>query len=153
MTVFWNQSFYFYLNVYKLNDRVIFIWKKDSMPHFSVSMLYFCRLNPLAWIANLFAGSMGFWVMSSGDKPIRTLKISVTNVCRFQYFAHFNIKFVLLRKNSFEWIAFCSVEYCVFLIYTETLKSCHCRLFLIISVLFNWTSCKVLDKRYKMSRL
>ena len=45
--------------------------------------------------------------MSSGEKPILTLKIWVTNFWRFQYFEDFDIKFVLLGQNSFEWIAFC----------------------------------------------
>ena len=40
--------------------------------------------------------------MSSGDKPILTLKISVKNVCRFQYFADLDIKRVLIAQNSFE---------------------------------------------------
>ena len=45
--------------------------------------------------------------MSSGDKPVLILKISVTNFCRFQYFADFNFKIVLLGLNSFESIDFC----------------------------------------------
>ena len=40
-------------------------------------------------------------------KPILTLKISVTNFWRFQYVEDFDIKFVLLDENNFEWIAFC----------------------------------------------
>ena len=40
--------------------------------------------------------------MDSGDKPILTLKISVTNFFKFQYFADFDIKIVLLDQNSFE---------------------------------------------------
>ena len=40
--------------------------------------------------------------MSSGDKPVLTLKISVTNFTRFRYFADFDIKIVLLSQNSFE---------------------------------------------------
>ena len=38
---------------------------------------------------------------------ILTLKISVTNFCKFQYFEKFNVKSVLLGQNSFELIAFC----------------------------------------------
>ena len=34
--------------------------------------------------------------MSSGDKPILALKISVTIFFRFRYFADFDIKIVLL---------------------------------------------------------
>ena len=40
--------------------------------------------------------------MSSGDKPILTWKISVTDFCRRQYFAYFDTKLVLLDQNSFE---------------------------------------------------
>ena len=40
--------------------------------------------------------------MSSGDKPILTLKISFSNFFGFQYFADFGIKIVFLRQNSFE---------------------------------------------------
>ena len=43
--------------------------------------------------------------MGSGDMPILT---------QSQVFADFDIKIVLLGENSFEWIAFCWVEYCVF---------------------------------------
>ena len=58
----------------------------------------FCHLDPLAEIANLFAGNV-FLInskisfMSSGDKPVLTLKASFINVFRFQYFADFDIKF------------------------------------------------------------
>ena len=38
-------------------------------------------------------------------------------------FADFDIKIVLLDENSFEWIAFFWVEYCVFLTYIESLKA------------------------------
>ena len=40
--------------------------------------------------------------MNSGDKPIFTLKVSVTNFGRFRYFADLDIKIVLLGQNSFE---------------------------------------------------
>ena len=50
------------------------------------------------------------WLMSSDDKQIFTLKISVTK----QNFADFGIKIILLGQNSFEWLAFYRVEYCVF---------------------------------------
>ena len=39
--------------------------------------------------------------MSSGDKPILSLKISITIFWRFQYFADFDIKIVLSDQNSF----------------------------------------------------
>ena len=39
--------------------------------------------------------------MNSGDKPNLSLKISVKNFCIFRNFEDFNIKIVLLAKNSF----------------------------------------------------
>ena len=44
--------------------------------------------------------------MSSGNKPVLTLKILVTNFCRFQYFTDFNFKIVLIGQNNFESVAF-----------------------------------------------
>ena len=40
--------------------------------------------------------------MSSGDKPILIMKISVKNFFRFRYFTDFDIRIVLLGQNSFE---------------------------------------------------
>ena len=40
--------------------------------------------------------------MSSDDKPILTLKIPVTILFRFRYFADFDTKIALLGENSFE---------------------------------------------------
>ena len=60
--------------------------------------------------------------MSSGDKPILTLKILVSNFCIFRYFADFDFKIVVLGQNNFESIASCWVEYWVFEIYIGTLK-------------------------------
>ena len=70
-----------------------------------------------------FSINLKISVMRSGDKPVLNLKILVTNVCRFWYFADFNVKFVLLGQNSAEWIAFRSVKHCVFHTCTGTLKS------------------------------
>ena len=39
--------------------------------------------------------------MSPGEKSIVTLKMSVTNFFRFQYFENFDIKFLLLGQNYF----------------------------------------------------
>ena len=56
----------------------------------------FFSLNPLAYIANLFA-NYGFLMnskisfRSSGDNPI---KISLKKFCRFRHFADFDIKIV-----------------------------------------------------------
>ena len=52
-------------------------------------------------------------VMSSGNKPILTLKISVANFSRFRYFADFDIR-IVPGQNSFARIAFCYIECCVF---------------------------------------
>ena len=91
----------------------------------------FCRLDPLAWIANLFYREYGFSInskisfMSSGDKSILTLKILVTNFCRFWYF---DIKIVLLGQNSFKWIAFClSWVLCILNLYWsfKIFRQCH----------------------------
>ena len=40
--------------------------------------------------------------MSSGDKPILTLKISVADFFKFRFFADFGNKIALLSKNSFD---------------------------------------------------
>ena len=40
--------------------------------------------------------------MSSAEKPILTLKPSVTNFSRFQCFEDFDIKFLLSGQNIFE---------------------------------------------------
>ena len=42
-----------------------------------------------------FSRNLKIPFMSSGDKPILILKITVTNFCRLQYFADFDIKIVL----------------------------------------------------------
>ena len=82
--------------------------EKDSMPYFSVSMPYF-----VVWILwfelRIYSQGVRFFDkfeniihMSSGDKPILTLKISFINFGRFRYFADFDIRIVLLGQNSFE---------------------------------------------------
>ena len=69
------------------------------------------HLDPLACIANLFAGSIilinsKVSFMSSGDKPILTSKISLINFCRFRYLEDFDFKIVHFGQNSSEPIAF-----------------------------------------------
>ena len=49
-----------------------------------------------------FSKNLKISFMSSGDQPILTLKISVTNFCRFQYFADSDAKILLLGQNSLE---------------------------------------------------
>ena len=41
-------------------------------------------------------------LMSSVHKPILTLKISVTNFCRLEYFADFDIKIILLGQKNVQ---------------------------------------------------
>ena len=62
-------------------------------------------IKSIWWIhvLHVFGGLNKFYEI----KPILTLKISVTNFWRFQYVEDFDIKFVLLDENNFEWIAFC----------------------------------------------
>ena len=108
----------------------------------------FCCLDHMTWIANSFAkyGSSIYSktsFLNSGDKLKLTLKISVTNFCKFRYFADFDIKVVLLVQNSFDWIAFCWGYYCVFWTYIEPIFYL-CHLLLITLVLLNWILCKVL---------
>ena len=73
--------------------------------------------------------------MSSGDKPNLTLKISVTNFCRYR------VNTLLL----FSWVLRILNLYWNFKIFR------HCHLLWIISVLFKWILSKVLPKRYKFS--
>ena len=40
--------------------------------------------------------------MNSGDQPILTMKISITNFWRSRYFADFDTKILLLDQNNFE---------------------------------------------------
>ena len=54
-----------------------------------------------------FSMNLKMSFMSSGDTPISTLNISVTNFCRLPYLPDFDIKNALLDQNYFEWIAFC----------------------------------------------
>ena len=115
---FLELKFLFCFNANTLDDSFIFIWKK-ILCYIFLFLCHILPLDPLAWIANLFAGN-GFSInskislMSSGDKPKLILKISVKDYADFRYFGDFDIKIVLLVQNSFEWIAFCLVEYCLF---------------------------------------
>ena len=79
--------------------------------------------------------------LSSGDKPILTLKISAKNFCRFHYFADFDTIILLLGQISFELIAYCWVL-CILNLYLNFKDFGHCHLLLIISLLFKWILCK-----------
>ena len=77
------------------------------MPYFSVYIPYF--IGWILWLElQIYSQGIRFFdnskksFMSSGDKPILTLKISVRNFCRFRYFADFDIRILLLGLNSFE---------------------------------------------------
>ena len=92
--VFWDLSFYFCLKVHKLDDSFTLIWKKILCAIVFYFYVIFCHLDPMAWIANyskwVSFGSFKISFMSSGDKPILTLKISV------KLFADFDILQILL---------------------------------------------------------
>ena len=99
--------FYFCVKVHKLYDSFTFIWKKIRCHIF----LFLCHISSFGssglnceFIRREYGFSINSKIsfMSSGDKPILTLKISVTNFCRFRYFADFDIRILLLGQNSFE---------------------------------------------------
>ena len=119
----------------------------------------FWHLDSLAWIMNLFTGSIWILInlkisfMSSSDHPILTMKISVTNFCKFRYFADFDTKNFLLDQNSFEWIAFCWVLCILNLLWNFQICYHYHLPLIIILILFNWVLCKVLGKRYKVFHL
>ena len=104
--VFWNLSFYFCINVHKQDDSFTLISRKIYAILFCFYVI-FCCLDLLIRRKYGFSIDSKNLFISSGDKPILTLKISVTNFFRFRYFADFDIKIVFLGQNSFEWIAFC----------------------------------------------
>ena len=60
-TVFWDLGFCFCLKVHNLDGTFTLIRKKILCHiYFICSCAMFCRLDPLAWITNLLAGSMVF---------------------------------------------------------------------------------------------
>ena len=85
---------------------------KTFYPIYFCLYAIFCRLDSLACLSGEFIHKeYGFSInlkiqlMSSTDKSVLTMKIS--NFCRLQNFADFDIKIVLLSQNIFEGIAFC----------------------------------------------
>ena len=76
--------------------------ERDSMPYFSMFLCYILMFGSSGLNCELFCGEYGFSInlkisfMSSGDQPVLTLKISVTNFCRFRYFEDFDINILLL---------------------------------------------------------
>ena len=140
--VLWNLRFYFCINVHKLGDSFTLIWRKKDLCHI-VLFLYHILLSESSGLNfKLIRKKYGFSIdlkislMNSGDKPILTLYVSLTNLFRYQYFADFDIKIVFLGQTSFEWIAFCWV-FCILNLHGSFKIFCHCHLLLITSVLSN----------------
>ena len=117
---FLEAKFLFCLNAHKLDDSFIFIWKR-----FYALLLFLCHILLFGFSdlnCRFICRGYGFSinskisVMSSGDQPILIWRISVKN------FTDVNILQILILKlythlaqNSFEWIAFCWVEYILFI--------------------------------------
>ena len=76
--------------------------ERDSTPFFSRILCYFLTFGSSGLNCGFIGNEYGFSTnlkisfISSGDQAILTLKISVTNVCRFEYFVDFDIKILLL---------------------------------------------------------
>ena len=76
------------------------------MPYFSVFLCYILLFGSSGLNCEFIRREYGFSInskisfMNSGDKPILTLKISVTNFCRFRYLADFDFRIVLLGENT-----------------------------------------------------
>ena len=72
--------------------------ERDSMPYFSRFLCYILAFGSSGLNCEFIHREHGFSInlkisfMNSGDQPILTLKISVMNLCRFRYFADFDIK-------------------------------------------------------------
>ena len=81
--------------------------ERDSMPYVCVTLYHILSFGSSGLNCEFIRREYGFSInseiplMSSGDKPILTLKISITIFLRFQYFADFDIKITLLDQNSF----------------------------------------------------
>ena len=81
---------YFCIKVHKLYDSFIFIWKKIRC-HIFLFLCHILSFGSSGLNCEFIRREYGFLVhskisfTSSGDKPILTLKISVTNFCRFWY--------------------------------------------------------------------
>ena len=82
--------------------------EKDFTPYFSMFLCHILSFGSSGLNRNFIRREYGFSInskissMGSVNKPILTLKISVKNSCRYQYFGDFDIKIVLLVQNSFE---------------------------------------------------
>ena len=76
--------------------------ERDSMPYFSMLLCYILTFGSSGLNCEFIRGEYRFSIilkisfMSSGDQPILTLKISITNFFRFRYFSDFDIKILLL---------------------------------------------------------
>ena len=94
-------NLYFCFNVHKLDDSFTFPWK-NILCHLALFLCHILLFGCSGLKCEFTRMEYGFsinskiYLMSSGDKPVLTLKISITNFFRFQYFADFNIKIALL---------------------------------------------------------
>ena len=83
--VFWNLSFYFCFDFHKLHDNYTFIWK-NIICHVSVFLWNISSFGYSGLSYKFIRRGYGFAInskISSGDKPILTLKITVINFFRF----------------------------------------------------------------------
>ena len=105
---FWHLRFCFWINIRKLDDSFTFIWKK-ILCHIFLSVYHILSLgsSDMNWefIRREYSFSINSKIsfMSSGNKQLLSLKVSVTIFCRVWYFGNFDIKTVHLDQNSFEW--------------------------------------------------
>ena len=96
--------FCFCVKVHKLNDSFTFIWKKIQC-HIFLFLCHIFSFGSSGLNCQFIRIECGFSInskisfMSSGDK---TILISVTNFCRFRYFADFDIRILVLGQNSSE---------------------------------------------------
>ena len=128
---FLEPKFLLCLNVHKLDDSVILIWKKVLCCIF----LFLCHI--------LSFESLGLnWKFIRKEYGLKTnLKMSLvssSDKSQPQIFADFVIKIVLLAPNSFKWIDFFRVEHFVFETNIEALK-----LFVIVTCYWLFQFCSV----------
>ena len=115
-TVFWNLSFYFYLNAYKLDDSFIFIWKK-ILCNISLFLCHILSFGSSGLSCKFIRREYGFSI-NSIVRCRSQANFDFENLN--QNFADFDILQILMSKlyflvqSRFEWIAFCWVEYCLF---------------------------------------
>ena len=114
-TVFLGLGFYYCMKDHKLDDGFTFIWKKIRC-HIFLFLCHILLFGSSDWNCEFIRREYGFSInskissMNSGDKPILTLKISVTKFCRFRYFAdlilelYFYAKIVRVNSLLLSWV-------------------------------------------------